>query len=410
MSYKFEINSTCSQDMKIIVEYLAYHKHLEEISPNESKIKFKGDVITSLSHIKYGQYNADLEKINYLLGYSTKDFEFTIGDKYQYQVSIYVNEDTPLNFVRLNPDIILFCKIVFSYKDPAAKEFLIKESWKWYHDYHDHSDSDKMVLIYLNTDKDYFRKIAERPKRDLNTIYLPNSEKQQIVEKIENFLKPETRNLYSRLGKTYKLIIALHGLPGTGKTSFIHSLASKFNYSVSIYFNNRKNEDTDIPTLLQGIRRNSFLVFEDADSLFNTREETKNNSMTFSTILNVLDGFASPVNPKNPLIIFVTTNCLDKLDKTMIRPGRIDHFMEFKEMRNKEIKAMMKKFCEETYTNELGEDFCNGLKSSKYKVTPALLEIYFFKYLNQPDKIISELDEIGTLKDIVETKKNDLYT
>ena len=126
--------------------------------------------------------------------------------------------------------------------------------------------------------------------------------------------------------------------------------------------------------------------------------------------MNVLDGFASPVNPKNPLIIFVTTNCLDKLDKTMIRPGRIDHFMEFKEMKNKEIKSMMKKFSEESYTEELGTKLCRELKSYQYKVTPALLELHFFKYLNQPEEMISKIEEIGTIKDIVETQKKDLYS
>ena len=223
-------------------------------------------------------------------------------------------------------------------------------------------------------------------------------------------MKPETQELYTRLGKAYKLVIALHGLPGTGKTSFIHSLASKFNHSVSIYFNNIKIEDTDVPNLLQEIRSKSFLVFEDADALFSTREDAKHKGMSFSTILNVLDGFASPVNPKNPLIIFVTTNCLHEMDKTMVRPGRIDHFMEFKEMRNKEIKTMMKNFCRDSYTDEAGERFCKELKNKRYKVTPALLELHFFKYMSQIEKIISEADEIGKLKQIVDATKKDLYT
>lgn len=410
MSYQFEINSTSIREMKIIVEYLGQQKHFQEIGSDKSQVKFSGNVVTFLSCSSLVKYTTNLDRIDYSLGYQNDEFEFVIQDTHKYHAKVYINFDKPMISERGEANSILFSRVVFTYSDPEDKEFLIRESWKWWHSSRVYCSAEETVPIYVNTEREYFKKIAERPKRDLNTIYLPESEKEKIVTKLENFLKPETRQLYERLGKAYKIVIALHGLPGTGKTSFIHALASKFDHSVSIYFNNKKTEDTDIPTLLQGIRANSFLVFEDADALFSTRENSGNKEMTFSTILNVLDGFASPVNPKNPLIIFVTTNCLDKLDKTMIRPGRIDHFMEFKEMKNKEIKSMMKKFSEESYTEELGTNLCRELKSYQYKVTPALLELHFFKYLNQPEEMISKIEEIGTIKDIVETQKKDLYS
>ena len=410
MEYKFEISNSFPAEFKIILSYLGQQKHYQEIGSDKQEVKFSEGVVTALRKTKVINYTTDLEKIDYMLGYENKDFSFVVNDTHKYHAKVYVNDKSPNVKDRMEGSIILFGRIVFEYSKPEAKEYLIKSAWEWYHTYNEFTVSSGEVGIYINSERGYFKRIAERPKRSLDTIYLPNSEKQEIVNKIETFLKPETQKLYSRLGKAYKLVIALHGLPGTGKTSFIHSLASKFDHSISIYFNNMKIEDTDVPNLLQEIRSKSFLVFEDADALFNPREDTKNKGMSFSTILNVLDGFASPVNPKNPLIIFVTTNCLHEMDKTMIRPGRIDHFMEFKEMRNKEIKTMMKNFCGDLYTEEIGEGFCQELKNKRYKVTPSLLELHFFKYMSDMEKMISEIDEIGELKHIVESKKKDLYT
>ena len=410
MEYKFEVSNSFPTEFKIILCYLGQQKHYQEIGSDKQEIEFGEGAVTALKKTKLINYTTDLEKIDYILGYESKDFLFVVKKTHRYLAKVYVNDSSPVVRDRIEGSIIFFGKIVFEFSDPRAKEYLIKSAWEWYRTYHDLAENSGGIGIYINSERGFFKRIAERPKRDLNTIYLPASEKQEIVNKIETFLKPETQRLYSRLGKAYKLIIGLHGLPGTGKTSFIHSLASKFNYSVSIYFNNIKIEDTDVPNLLQEIRSKSFLVFEDADALFSPREDVKHKGMSFSTILNVLDGFASPVNPKNPLIIFVTTNCLHEMDKTMIRPGRIDHLMEFKEMRNKEIKLMMKNFCGDLYTEEIGERFCQELKSKRYKVTPALLELHFFKYMSDMEKMISEIDEIGKLKHIVESKKKDLYT
>ena len=70
----------------------------------------------------------------------------------------------------------------------------------------------------------------------------------------------------------------------------------------------------------------------------------------------------------------------------------------------------MKNFCGDLYTEEIGDSFCQELKNKRYKVTPALLELHFFKYMSNMEKMISEIEEIGELKHIVESKKKDLYT
>ena len=407
--FSFEVSVTSFQDLKNMASYLAHQRHDEEIG-KPTEIKFEGKIITALKYINIIPYGDEIEKIDYILGYQNNEFDFTLKDKYRFHVKFYINHENPLECGRGEIKSYLFTRIVFDYQDPEAKEELIRSCWSWWRKHTNLDKKERKVTIYMNTERGYFNRITDKPNRSLDTIYLPSKDKNCVRDMIANFIKPETRDLYARLGKNYKLVIMLHGIPGSGKTSFIHALASEFSFNINIYFNNKKNEDTDIPALLQEVGKGSFLVFEDADSLFNTREDSSKSGVTFSAVLNIFDGLASPINSVNPLIIFVTTNCLDRLDKTFIRPGRVDHFLEFKEMRKQEIKDMMSNFCQESYTDELGEAFCRELKSKRYKVTPALLELHFFKYMNNPEKIISEIEEIGSLKKIVESDEKDLYT
>ena len=62
--------------------------------------------------------------------------------------------------------------------------------------------------------------------------------------------------------------------------------------------------------------------------------------VSFSGILNVLDGMAR----KNGLITFMTTNYVNRLDKALIRPSRVDVIMKFKDATEDQIKQMYSRF------------------------------------------------------------------
>merc|ERR1712146_608430 len=89
------------------------------------------------------------------------------------------------------------------------------------------------------------------------------------------------------------------------------------------------------------------LLLEDIDCLFGDRESKTN--ISFSTILNVLDGFAS----KNRLITFMTTNYFNKLESALKRPGRIDYIHEFKYATKKQAKDMYNSYFENRNEKEL---------------------------------------------------------
>ena len=75
----------------------------------------------------------------------------------------------------------------------------------------------------------------------------------------------------------------------------------------------------------------SIVVFEDIDCLFQERKNNDDakNMISFSAILNVLDG----ITTSDGQIVIMSSNFKNVLDKALIRPGRVDHIIEFDFMR-----------------------------------------------------------------------------
>lgn len=78
-------------------------------------------------------------------------------------------------------------------------------------------------LIFINN-KMYRKEIM---RRDIDKIYLPLKFKNSIISCVDKFNKSE--KYYERQSLIYKLVIFLHGLPGTGKSSMIHGIGSRYN-------------------------------------------------------------------------------------------------------------------------------------------------------------------------------------
>jgi chaperone BCS1 len=71
------------------------------------------------------------------------------------------------------------------------------------------------------------------------------------------------------------------------------------------------------------------------DVLFNQREKKEGN-VSFDVFINALDGVVS----KEDCMIFMTTNHIDNIDEALMRPGRVDTQLEFKEGQFTHFKAM----------------------------------------------------------------------
>ena len=173
----------------------------------------------------------------------------------------------------------------------------------------------------------YWEMLHNIPKRILDTIYLPDNSVKKFVDFFSRWQSIETEKWHSEMGIPYKLNVLLHGFPGTGKTSLIEAIASKYDYQLYMLNFNVKVDDTIFMRSLRTIDSKSILVLEDIDCLFEARKQNDEHKhmVTFSGLLNSLDGIAA----KHGLVTFLTTNYKAKLDKALLRPGRIDYSLQF---------------------------------------------------------------------------------
>ena len=239
-------------------------------------------------------------------------------------------------------------------------------------------------------------------KRSMDTVYIPRKVKENIVEDINKFINNKER--YETLDIPYSRIYMLYGPPGTGKTTLIKSLASKFNKNVAILDFDKDMNDKDMKYAFKNMPKNSVVLLEDIDCLFESRKacDEFKNDVSFSAILNTLDGICE----NNGLIMFITTNHLDKLDAALVR--RIDYFIKFDYASKEQIKGIYSKFFPAQMENF--DQFYSQIKN--VKVTINVIQKFFTRHLDSVilDKT-SELCEFATGELCLDNLNNNrLYT
>jgi chaperone BCS1 len=166
-------------------------------------------------------------------------------------------------------------------------------------------------------------------KRSLDTIYLPAAIKTKARDEVAAFMA--SKKDYERFGIPYRRTFLLAGPPGLGKTSLIHALASEFSRDVYMISVGPKTTDESLRSALSEVRgrRGTFIVLEDVDALFTLEREIDKDravhALSFSGLLNALDGLGAPPG----VLLFLTTNYIDRLDPALLRPGRVDTVLQF---------------------------------------------------------------------------------
>ncbi|CAI6076206.1 unnamed protein product [Clonostachys chloroleuca] len=230
--------------------------------------------------------------------------------------------------------------------------------------------------------------------RPLSTVILNECLKETVVKDLAKFLDPETRRWYSDRRIPYKRGYLFYGPPGTGKTSFSISIAGELDMNIYI-FSIPNIDDRNLEDLFASLPERCIALLEDIDVIgasspqhFNPSEPHKNRDIrcspgrvSLSSILNTLDGVSSQVNR----IFILTTNHLHKLDKAIIRPGRVDMKAEF-ELASKSIAKAMFTYMlggqENIDTEEQSEAFAERVPDSKF--SPAEIMNYLQRYCKAP--------------------------
>lgn len=164
--------------------------------------------------------------------------------------------------------------------------------------------------------------VGDASTRKLNTVIIDKERKALIVKLITEFLSNEA--WYRERGIPYKLIIMLYGPPGTGKTSIFKAVAAHFQKN-SCIMDISDVTSTQFTNAIYNLPKNAMLAIEDFDSNPSTHQRKEDDNIkdsgnSITTILNAFDG----IKELDGQVIFLSTNHIEKLDKAIVRPGRVD--------------------------------------------------------------------------------------
>jgi len=180
-------------------------------------------------------------------------------------------------------------------------------------------------------------------ERSLDSVVLPVEIKKTILDSVNKFLTE--KEIYKKRGIPYKLGILLYGSPGNGKTSFIKAIAHKFDRDIYMTSLTESSDwaESEFIHVMSRLPKNAIVLLEDVDCFFKDQRDLKAGGISFSALLNCLDGLYS----KSGIITIMTTNHIDRLDPALIRSGRMDAVVEITNPSLTEIKQLYLNFFEE---------------------------------------------------------------
>jgi ATPase family protein associated with various cellular activities (AAA) len=172
-------------------------------------------------------------------------------------------------------------------------------------------------------------------------------------------------------------IILLHGDPGTGKTTYIKHLISKFLDKEFVFIQNDFVKDLLKPSFVSFLlhNKNVILIIEDAEKVVVTRENASDDSVV-STILQLTDGLFSDFLNIKIICTFNTT--IDRLDKALLRKGRMIAKYKFSALTPEKTAALAQKLGHENITGSLTLADIFGLDKPEFS-EPSQKSIGFFK-------------------------------
>jgi hypothetical protein len=119
---------------------------------------------------------------------------------------------------------------------------------------------------------------------------------------------------------------------------------------------------------------------KEEDAWLNREKETEKETLDLAFLLNLLDGTLEA----NGRILIITTNFPERIDRALIRPGRVDMIVNFKTCSVAILREMASAFYEKEVV--IPDD-----ESLSYKWTPAEVNQILFRNFENPEEAVREL-------------------
>lgn len=186
---------------------------------------------------------------------------------------------------------------------------------------------------------DTWQEGAFLPVRRLESVVLAEGVLERLVADILSFMDRE--EWYADLGIPFRRGYLLVGPPGNGKSSLVMALAGHLQAPLCpLTLANESVTDSTLADMMSNLPPRAIVLIEDIDALFDGRTALQSGKLTFSGLLNAIDG----VSAGSSRLLFVTTNHPERLDPALIRPGRIDQILELGNADRDQARRMFLRF------------------------------------------------------------------
>ncbi|WP_162419384.1 AAA family ATPase [Cyclobacterium roseum] len=195
--------------------------------------------------------------------------------------------------------------------------------------------------VLSRNDKGFFTQEVKTDNFECDIQKLYNDDFAEINELIEASLDIDKAGL-----------ILLHGVPGSGKTSYIKNLISRHQEKTFIFIQNEFINELLHPNFISFLlkNQNAVLIIEDAEKVLTSREQMNETSVV-STILQLTDGlFSDYLNFK---IICTFNTSIDKIDKALLRKGRMIAYYEFQPLVPEKANKLLSEMNHESTNNAM---------------------------------------------------------
>ena len=289
---------------------------------------------------------------------------------FDYEKSTIDNEKLTDEFVyMLIPDTVrIFRSCALQKEESKDTEYLNSAGWLyittptkfWYIDYNS-------ITCYSEEDIEILKKqveelalklpikVSEPKTKEIEFIAYSEGSYYTITRDLSDSIQPtnveENYNddflpVYDRLGKFLTEdetgLVLLYGECGTGKTSIIYDLISKYpnHYIIVPSLLSTRIAEPEFITFLMAYS-DSVFILEDCEQLLMDREDIGPNS-GISAILNMSDGLAAKAC--NIKFICTFNADIDKIDSALLRKGRCKAKYEFTKLDKEKVDALNKKY------------------------------------------------------------------